>query len=823
MKKIYLHIGEHKTGSTAIQSTLQNLQNRGILKQYDFSFIYKDLYESLNASWNHPAESSTLDRVIKRLQNFIDTTQEDNLIISCEGFSSATVVKNNNIAALHTFLQGFDVKVLIYLRRQDKALESYFTQNSKQFNTTTLSSKNVASKKALLDANASFFGKENILVRVYERKNLYNNDAVDDFLQWTGLQATISKRKNTFSNPSLSPTNMRIRLSCVRQNTMDEKEKEKRLAEIQNQILQVQNTLPWELEAELNRIKSGINLSRYFCKTVNTLLALEKTPKKNTHAYFSDEERKTILDAYREENAAIAREYLGREDGVLFDESMPKERVPIDSPTTDDLVASFLPIFVHLNHKIAELEKKCDALQEALAKKASQPKQQIKAIPSIAPQHVNQTAEHMQIFKKLVHISTGQEKKELQALYDYLHTTSHQAKQLNRKKTQKKTFILGLGAQKCGTTWVYSYLNSSEHTNMGVCKEYHIWDGRYLGDASGWSYDLPKIRRLIARDKASMEHKVRFILQHFTEVYGVYFSNLTSEDTYITGDISPSYSGLNSEQLQALRDTLESVGFEVKVVFLMRAPFERCCSAIKHGRVVSLSKNIEPEPASQLQSYSYFLEYMQRNNTAVRAQYDTAITNIEKVFAPENIFYGIYEELFEDAQLQKLSEFLGVAYRPERKSIRVNFDASDTTFTYDQMLLCRIFYQDIYDYCYERFPQTKQLWSAAASLGRTGIANIPTGKYITIKNTLCQPWLKKKAYALCNEGKFEEAEELVRGIIVNNPTMAWTYYILAKVKYKREKHDLALILIQKAIDIDATKEYFYSLKEKCVQMKNAEQ
>ena len=39
-----------------------------------------------------------------------------------------------------------------------------------------------------------------------------------------------------------------------------------------------------------------------------------------------------------------------------------------------------------------------------------------------------------------------------------------------------KTFILGVGAQKCGTTWLYDQFKANKMVNMGFQKEYHILD-----------------------------------------------------------------------------------------------------------------------------------------------------------------------------------------------------------------------------------------------------------------------------------------------------------------------------------------------------------
>ena len=38
--------------------------------------------------------------------------------------------------------------------------------------------------------------------------------------------------------------------------------------------------------------------------------------------------------------------------------------------------------------------------------------------------------------------------------------------------SKNRTFLLGVGAQKAGTTWLHSYAASSPNTNMGDMKEY---------------------------------------------------------------------------------------------------------------------------------------------------------------------------------------------------------------------------------------------------------------------------------------------------------------------------------------------------------------
>ena len=40
----------------------------------------------------------------------------------------------------------------------------------------------------------------------------------------------------------------------------------------------------------------------------------------------------------------------------------------------------------------------------------------------------------------------------------------------------KKTFILGVGAQKAGTTWLHRQFKKNATFNLGHRKEYHVFD-----------------------------------------------------------------------------------------------------------------------------------------------------------------------------------------------------------------------------------------------------------------------------------------------------------------------------------------------------------
>lgn len=138
----------------------------------------------------------------------------------------------------------------------------------------------------------------------------------------------------------------------------------------------------------------------------------------------------------------------------------------------------------------------------------------------------------------------------------------------------KPIFILGVGAQKGGTSWLYNYIKKNPHANMGYRKEYHIWDAKFKPDY---------FRSFIANPKEDEGegHKLRRKMQTIDGAYEEYFKSLIEKDIYITGDITPSYSGLDAEHYSIIKERIEAAGFSIRVIFLMRDPVARCWSAAR--------------------------------------------------------------------------------------------------------------------------------------------------------------------------------------------------------------------------------------------------
>ncbi|MEH6528668.1 MAG: sulfotransferase domain-containing protein [Porticoccus sp.] len=265
---------------------------------------------------------------------------------------------------------------------------------------------------------------------------------------------------------------------------------------------------------------------------------------------------------------------------------------------------------------------------------------------------------------------------------------------------KKNTFILGVGAPKAGTTWLYSYLNKSKHSNLGCLKEYHVWDAKFIDLCDGFKVKI----RHFGRKRFSF---VRYLMQNYQGFYECYFRHLVAGSANITADITPAYCGLSESNLSMVKAKLQHAGFDVKVVFLMRDPVERCWSATRM-RIRTLTE--KGEVIGSIGANQIFKDYFSSDIYGFRTRYENTVKNLRKVFSPSKIYYGVYEEMFEPRNIEKLSQFLGVEFSPEHSGVVKNASPNDTILDEQLIELCRSYYSDTYAFCNEQFPQTRTLW-----------------------------------------------------------------------------------------------------------------
>lgn len=210
MTTLYLHIGMHKTGSTSLQQSL--VESKSQLQQHNWDFIHLDPLGNSSLFVDVKKESSITTSISPILEAKLKGVNHENTIISGEHFSAI-----NNKAALEDLNAQLDkyfdeVKIVIYLRRQDKIALSFKQQASKGLKKDHMLSSMLCGHSThplptltddltqYLDFHAKLtlwsmvFGKENLIVADFD--NLENKDICDDFSKRVKLPITLTSQRS---------------------------------------------------------------------------------------------------------------------------------------------------------------------------------------------------------------------------------------------------------------------------------------------------------------------------------------------------------------------------------------------------------------------------------------------------------------------------------------------------------------------------------------------------------------------------------------------------------------------------------------------------
>lgn len=228
MKTLYLHIGTSKTGTTTIQTycgiNREQLKSKGVLfpiMPYHYDritenrnghFLYAMIYE--NGVRNKEKEKQVLKQ---ELDYIVDCFKDyDNVLLSEESIWWATATRRKGLWKYlqeHSQQNHYQVKIIVYLRRQDQFMMSRYNQIIKTdtgggtqrfyeyFKDMNGKYKCVMNYRQRLDYMAKFFPKENIVVKRFDRSYFYNGDLNADFLHILGVEiddtfAELSKDEN---------------------------------------------------------------------------------------------------------------------------------------------------------------------------------------------------------------------------------------------------------------------------------------------------------------------------------------------------------------------------------------------------------------------------------------------------------------------------------------------------------------------------------------------------------------------------------------------------------------------------------------------------
>lgn len=274
-----------------------------------------------------------------------------------------------------------------------------------------------------------------------------------------------------------------------------------------------------------------------------------------------------------------------------------------------------------------------------------------------------------------------------------------------------KKFILGIGAPKCGTTWLHTYLSYWPGFRPAFHKEMHVWDGVFIPEAH--RFRVPEGRPIL--NKFDL---MRREMQRYPSAYFKYFDSLMSaDDTTHVADITPSYCGLTGDQLKYVYDGMRKYNADVRVVFLMRDPVERCWSMIRMFRKYRNLQLANPYLDYTKDDSDLLAQYALTENARIRTRYDLTLRALHESEIPqENVFLGLYETMFEKDNIEKLSDFLEIPPRLDVVQVRVHTSPKQHDISNEARRLVANHFKNVYHAVADSVPRAKEVWSGFGDL-----------------------------------------------------------------------------------------------------------
>jgi hypothetical protein len=157
--------------------------------------------------------------------------------------------------------------------------------------------------------------------------------------------------------------------------------------------------------------------------------------------------------------------------------------------------------------------------------------------------------------------------------------------------------FMGIGAQKCGTTWLWQTLGSHPGIAFPGGKEVHFWD-RPAGRSQEW------------------------------------YDGLFADAARCHGDITPAYSFLPVDIIGQIHDRYP----DLRLIYLIRNPMERAWSSAR----MALRK---AEMLHHEASDAWFTDHFRSSGSLARGDYETCIRNWRSVFPSEQLLVLRYDDL----------------------------------------------------------------------------------------------------------------------------------------------------------------------------------
>jgi len=264
-----------------------------------------------------------------------------------------------------------------------------------------------------------------------------------------------------------------------------------------------------------------------------------------------------------------------------------------------------------------------------------------------------------------------------------------------------KTFLLGCGAQKAGTTWVAKNLNNSpEYWNGGI-KEWRFW--KHIFNENLRMTQISHLRNKLQEGsgvKEEIQWRISALNSPKDFLEDINYRFIEQGDLKVIGDMTPLNGTLSISELTEIKNHFNKRGVVVKPILIMRDPFERIWSGV---RMKVKNKGYDNNTIYKDLLKTYRLETVEK-----RTRYENIIYNLESVFPKHDIHYEFMEQLFSQKGLNEITSHLSIS------QISVDIESPNTSMRVHSVpdeikAEIVLFYKETYVAILEKFSTTSEL------------------------------------------------------------------------------------------------------------------
>lgn len=343
MTMVYLAIGTPKTGTTALQSFMRKNEERMHSQGYAYPLMeigLPELYRNRNGQFLIYDREGAEEIRRKGFEQLAEVAEKyPNIILSDEQIwyrsRKTEDFWERTREELHRI--GCELKVVVYLRRQDLLFQSLWNQNIKAWRMSVMTFEEAVRSDMSRDYCLDYYenlcyiarrvGKENMIVRPYERGQFAEGkkDILLDFFQNVGMELT-----EDFVREGIS-VNIGLEGNYI-------------------EIKRIMNGVP-----EYRKMKDFM-----FRPVQKGSIWCSNRGKNRKAVMFSAEGYAEFMEKYKEGNQRVAREFLKREDGRLYmEEKKNEEKWTVDQAQMyRDIVIVMTETFCAQEKRLRKIEEK---------------------------------------------------------------------------------------------------------------------------------------------------------------------------------------------------------------------------------------------------------------------------------------------------------------------------------------------------------------------------------------------------------------------------------------------------------------------------------